>query len=358
MHAAPTEARSEPTPPRVSVVIPCRNEAAFIDETLATIREGTFADIEVLVVDGRSGDGSRERIAAHAEADPRVRLLDNPSGTTPAALNIGVRAARGDIIVRVDCHSGYPPTYVAAMVQALEASGADMVGGRVENVPASPGAIPRAIAIALTSPFGTGSPFRYRAQDGDVDGVQLGCWRRELFDDVGMFDERLIRNQDNEHSARIIFRGGRVHLTSAVAVRYHPRSTLAALARQARLNGTWNAFTEWLHPYTFRWRHLLPGVFFLGVVLALIMCALALVSGDAAWAKSAALLVAPYAVVNVVASAIGAWRAQRLRLWPLVALSLWVWHFVYGFGIVRGWVLVASGGWRRHLGGGAVGIAR
>jgi glycosyltransferase involved in cell wall biosynthesis len=352
MPAAPLEARPAPSRPRVSVVIPCRNEAAFVDETLTSIRGGTFADVEVLVVDGRSGDDSRARIAAHATADPRVMLLDNPSGTTPAALNIGVRAARGDIIVRVDCHSVYPPSYVAALVDALESSGADMVGGRVENVPAHGGAVARAIAVALSSPFGTGSPFRYRAGGGDVDSVQLGCWRRALFDDVGLFDERLMRNQDNEHSARILQRGGRVHMTAAVAVQYHPRSTLRALARQARLNGTWNAFTEWLHPYTFRWRHLLPGVMFLGVALATALVALALVAGRGEYALAAALVLGPYAVANVVASVVAAARARSLALAPLVAVALWVWHFVYGFGVVRGWLLVATGGWRRHLGGG------
>jgi GT2 family glycosyltransferase len=359
MLSATTNQAASPQP-RLTVVIPCRNEAASVEATLSSILGGTFpaAQMEVLVVDGRSTDGTRAIVSALAARDPRLRLLDNPVGSTPAALNIGIRAARGDIVVRVDCHSTYPPTYVEALAGALESTGADMVGGRVENIAAHPGAPAEAIALALGCPFGTGSPFRYRAGDGPVDAVQLGCWRRALFDDVGLFDERLLRNQDNEHSARILRRGGRVHMTSAVTVRYHPRATLRALGRQALLNGTWNAFTERLCPYTFRWRHVLPGIFFLGVLASALLLAGGLVTGAGALAAAAGLLVAPYALCNLAAATLAAWRAHRLRLAPLVAGVLWWWHLAYGFGVARGWWLVATGGWHRHLGVSASDCAR
>ena len=355
-----SEAPVAPPRPRVTVVVPCRNEAASVEATLSSILGGTFPaeQMELLVVDGRSTDGTRAIVEALAARDPRVKLLDNPVGSTPAALNIGIRAARGEIIVRVDCHSTYPPTYVEALTRALESTGADMVGGRVQSVAAHPGAWAEAIALALGCPFGTGSPFRYRAGDGPVDAVQLGCWRRALFDDVGLFDERLRRNQDNEHSARILRRGGRVHMTSAVCVRYHPRATLRALGRQALLNGTWNAFTERLCPYTFRWRHVLPGLFFAGVLAAALLLAAGLGSGRGARAAAAGLLLSPSALCNLGAATAAAWRARRLELTPLVAAVLWWWHLVYGFGVARGWWLVATGGWRRHLGAPAADCAR
>lgn len=337
--------------PRVSVVVPCRNEAAFIEAALASLLDGSGGDdaLEVLVVDGGSSDGTRAIVVALGERDRRVRLLDNPAGSTGAALNIGIRAARGDVIVRVDCHARYPRGYVDTLVRALESTGADMVGACLQTVAARPGAVPEAIALALGSPFGTGSRFRYRRVDGPADAVPFGCWRRTLFDEVGLFDERLLRNQDNEHSARILRRGGRVHLTSAVAVRYHPRATLRALVAQAHANGMWNAFTERLYPYTFRWRHLLPGLFFAGVVATALLVVAGGVTGHGALAAVAAAIVAPYAVANALAAATAAVRAQRSGLAPVVALVLWCWHLAYGFGVAHGWWLVASGGWRARL---------
>jgi len=344
--------RSEASRPRVSVIIPCRNEESFIRATLESILRGTFDPeaIEVLVIDGDSSDATREIVSQLASTDARVRLLDNPRGLTPIALNIGIRAARGDIIVRVDAHSSYPPEYVATLVHALEATGADMVGGCVENVPSDDRLITHAIALATGSAFGTGSRFRYQKRSGSVDAVQLGCWRREVFDRIGMFDERLIRNQDNEHSSRIIRAGGRVYMTSEVSVRYHPRSSLRKLWKQASVTGMWNAFTEHLFPYTFRWRHFLPAVFFLGIVAALTSCALAVVI-DARWFAATAILAIPYAVVNLAVSTWLGVRHRRLSLVPAIALVFFLYHFSYGFGITKGWIFVLTGSWKDRLGG-------
>jgi glycosyltransferase involved in cell wall biosynthesis len=340
-----------PSRPRVTVVAPCLNEEGFVVVTLKSILEGTYPRdaLEVLVVDGGSTDATRRLVGELARHDPRLHLVENPAGSTPAALNIGIRAARGEIIVRVDCHSSYPPDYVAALVDTLESTGADMVGGCLETVAAHQGTIARAIAIALGCPIGTGSPFRYRSDDGPADTVPFGCWRRTLFDEVGLFDERLIRNQDNEHAARILRRGGRIHRTSVVSVRYHPRATLRGLSAQALQNGTWNAFTERLFPYTFRWRHLLPGVLFVGVVAAALLISGGIVAKSAWCVGAGTLLVAPYLLVNAAASLIAAARARRLRLAPLVGVVLWTWHLVYGFGVARGWWLVATGRWCARL---------
>jgi len=339
--------------PRVSVVIPCWNEGRFIRRCLETLLGGTWQDLEILVVDGMSRDRTRAEVAKVAAADPRVRLLDNPREVTPAALNIGVRAARGEIIVRADAHSTYPREFVAALVSALESTGADMVGACSRNVPVEDSAICRAIVCAINSPFGTGSRFRYRRQSGPVDAVQLGCWRRETFARVGLFDERLLRNQDNEHSARILARGGRVHMTADAVIDYYPRSSLDKLCKHGVANGTWNAFTEALHPYTFRWRHFLPALFFLGACGAF-LAFLVGAYGGIGWMRALAVAaVAPYIIANLIASVAAARAERSLALAPLVAAVLAAYHFSYGYGIVKGWLLVATGGWRSRLGGGS-----
>ena len=162
--------------------------------------------------------------------------------------------------------------------------------------------------------------------------------------------ERLIRNQDNEHSARILSRGGRVHVCGDVRVQYHPRPTLGALMRQGADNGTWNAFTQRLHPYTFRARHVLPGFFFLGVLACAALAIAGLATGERLAIVAAAAPLLPYALACAIA-AVGIARRERsaalLFLLPLVFAG---YHFAYGFGIVRGWLLVATGGWRSRLG--------
>src|SRR5688572_7628844 len=201
-------------PPKVTVILPCRNEARYIGPCLDSILAGAYpADLlEILVVDGHSTDETRALVKDYAARHPQVRLLDNPARIVPTALNIGIRAATGDVIARMDAHVIYPPEYLPRLVAALEESGADNVGGCVITLPADGTATAQAIAIALGQPFGVGnSHFRIGSPKARfVDTVPFGCFRRELFNRVGMFDEELVRNQDDEFNARIISRGGKI----------------------------------------------------------------------------------------------------------------------------------------------------
>ncbi len=345
-------ATQETAAPRVSVVIPCWNEERFIRSCLESLLGGTWQDLEIIVVDGMSRDRTRPILSEMMERDPRIRIIDNVREVTPAALNLGIRAARGAIVVRADAHSVYPAGFVAALVDALERTGADMVGASSRNVPSEDTAMCRAIVAAINSPFGTGSRFRYRRESGPVDAVQLGCWRRELFDRVGFFDERLCRNQDNEHSARILASGGRLYMTADVCIDYYPRPTLRKLVKHGAANGCWNAFTERLHPYTFRWRHFLPALFFLGVCAAFLAVVVGGLGGMPWLAAAGVALVMPYTVCNLVAAVAAARAEKQWALAPLVAAVLAGYHFSYGYGIVKGWSLVATGAWRSRLGGG------
>jgi len=336
------------TRPTVSVIMPCRNEERFIRASLASLLSGSWppAAMELVVVDGRSTDRTREIVQELVRTDPRVRLVDNPQQVTPAALNAGIRAAHGDIIVRVDAHTTYPREYVAVLVRALEETGADLVGCGEQPTPANDGVWARAISLALSGPFGTGSAYRYRRQSGPVDTVPFGCWRRALFDRVGLFDERLLRNQDYEHASRIRKHGGRVFLTTEAHIRYHPRASVGALCRQAAETGMWNAFTERLHPYTFRLRHVLPGPFLLWVLAALAL----ILFGHGSTRTAGALMLAPYALANVLSSLWLSLVSGAPQLAPLVAGVVAAHHLAYGYGICKGWLLVASGRWRWRLG--------
>lgn len=221
--------------PRVSVLVPCLNEARFIEACIDSILDGDYPNdrIEVLVVDGRSDDGTRAIVERIAERDPRVRLLDNPRRITPAALNTGIRAAKGEVIVRMDAHLVYPAEYIRELVTALIESDADNVGGILRTIPANDSPSARAIAVGMAHPFGVGnSRFRIGTKTPQyVDTIAFFCCRRELFDRVGYFDEELVRHQDGEFNARLIAHGGKILLTPKAHCYYYGRETLRQLGR-------------------------------------------------------------------------------------------------------------------------------
>jgi glycosyltransferase involved in cell wall biosynthesis len=230
--------------PRVSIIIPCRNEAAWIARCLESLARNDYPKdrLEVLVVDGMSDDGTRPIVEQFAAGEPSVQLLDNPKRITPAALNIGIAAAKGDIVMRVDAHYEYPPHYISCLVRHLQESGADNVGGIVEMTPANDGVIAKAIAVAVCHPFGVGNAY-YRTGVSEprwVDTVPFGCYRKEVFDRVGLFDEELVRNQDLEFNLRLRKAGGKILLVPDVVLQGHARDSLRKMARMYYQYGYFN----------------------------------------------------------------------------------------------------------------------
>ena len=202
--------------PRVSVILPVRNEADHLGVCLDAIlaQDCPAEELEVLVVDGASEDGTREVVRHYARNDPRVRLASNPQQIVPTAMNAGIRAARGEIIVRVDGHTTIAADYVRLGVEALHRTGAMNVGGPMTAV--GGGWFGDAVAAATSSRFGVGSYFHFGTSEREVDTVYLGMWRRSVFEQVGLFDEELVRNQDDELNYRIRKAGGSVVLIPAM----------------------------------------------------------------------------------------------------------------------------------------------
>jgi len=230
--------------PLVSVIIPCRNEAGWIRSCLESIAGNDYPKqrIEVLVVDGLSDDGTRATVKALAEQYPFVRLLDNPKQITPAALNVGIEEARGDVIMRMDAHYQYARDYISRLVTWLQRSGADNVGGVLISRPANETAVARAIAAGTSHAFGIGNAW-YRvgaAEPRWVDTVPFGCYRREVFDRIGLFDEELVRNQDIELNRRLARDGGKMLLVPEVVVYGSARDSLRKLARMYFQYGYFN----------------------------------------------------------------------------------------------------------------------
>lgn len=220
--------------PSISIVCPVYNEERYIDETVRSILAQDYPQdrMEVLLIDGGSQDKTREKVVAWLTQYPFIHLYDNPFRYVPHALNIGIEKANGEVIIRLDSHCVYPSNYFSVLVEQLFALGADNVGCVLKTVPADDSGRAWAMAIASSNKFGVGNSFRTGASHiCEADTVPFGCFRRELFDRIGLFDEDLVRNQDDEFNARIIRAGGKIFLLPQIEVTYTARSGFSKLMR-------------------------------------------------------------------------------------------------------------------------------
>jgi glycosyltransferase involved in cell wall biosynthesis len=334
MPQPPSPPPAAPTAPRVTVIVPCRNEARYIGPCLDSILASAYpADaIEVLVVDGHSSDKTRTIVADYSAKHPQIRLLDNPKRIVPTALNLGIRAASGDVIVRMDAHVVYPPEYIPRLVAALAETGADNVGGCMITLPADGTAVSQAIAIALAHPFGVGnSAFRIGARAArTVDTVPFGCFPRSVFQRVGLFDEQMIRNQDDEFNNRILRRGGKIVLLPDIVCYYYARGSFSQVGRMFYQYGAFKPLVARKTGRFMTLRQLVPAAFVGGLgaaVLTALIWPPALVLGAA--------IVAAYAC-SVLFCAARVARSHGIRCAVAIAAAFPVVHFSYGSGFLRG----------------------
>ncbi len=321
--------------PTVSVVIPCRNERDHIGPCLASILENDYPAErrEIVVVDGMSDDGTRERVRELAAVHGAIRLLDNPARVTPAALNVGIAETRGDIVMRMDAHVRYPRGYIRRLVEAQAATGADNVGGVLRTLPDGPGLVAEAIALGMAHPFGVGNAlFRTGAAAPTwVDTVPFGCFRRSLFERIGGFDPELTRNQDDEFNGRIIRAGGRILLLPDLIVDYFARRSLAQLARMYYQYGYYKPLVVRKLGKVPTVRQLVPAGLLLALAASLVLLWLAPDAGRVALGA----VVGAY-VLGMVAGAARTWARTRRSAALLLPVVFPVLHFGYGWGYLRG----------------------
>ncbi len=317
--------------PSVSVFIPCRNEARSIEGCLRAVLafESPPGGFEVIVADGRSDDGTREIVARIAAEDSRLRMIDNPERTTPYGLNAGIRGAHGEIVVRIDAHSEYAADYLRQCVQVLRETGADDVGG--PWVARGRGYLQRGIAAAFNSSFAVGGARGHQPDyEGPIDNVYLGCWRRELLERIGLFDEEFVRNQDDELCFRLLRSGGTIWQSPRIRSWYTPRASLRELFRQYFQYGYWKVRVIQKHGAPASFRHLVPGAF---VAILFLLAPMTFFFPVAAIAL--AFLLTAYAIPLAAASVVTAARAEW-RLLPLFPPIFACYHFGYGFGFLFG----------------------
>jgi len=244
--------------PRLSVIMPVRNEAEHLEGAVAAVLAQRYpGELQLVLAVAPSTDATEAIARRLAAAQPLLTVVDNPAGTTPAALNRAIEAATGEVIARVDAHAELTPGYLERAVALLAATGAANVGGIQRAHGTTP--MQRAVAAAMSSRFGTGDArFHYGGEPGPIDSVYLGVFRAEVLRELGGFDEKLLRNQDYELNIRIRRHGGVVWFDPRLEVRYRPRASLGALASQYWQYGRWKRATVRKHPESLRWRQLVP----------------------------------------------------------------------------------------------------
>ncbi len=316
----------------LTVICPIYNEEQYIVECMESILRQDYPkdELEVIFVDGMSTDGTRTLVADYAAKYPFIHLLDNPKRIVPTALNTAIRVAKGDLVARIDAHAKYPDNYLSVLARKLQTLEADNVGGVCRTLPAKETPLCQAIAAALSSPFGMGnSYFRIGAdRDRQVDTVPFGFFRRSLFDRIGMFDEELIRNQDDEFNGRIIREGGKIFLVPEVVIDYFARDTIGKVSRMFYQYGLFKPLvnSKLGNPATVR------QFFPLAFVLALIVGAgLCFVHRFFRW-----LYIAMLGLYLLLALWFGKKLAKNWRVLLWMPIVFFVVHISYGWGYLRG----------------------
>ncbi|TCO46894.1 cellulose synthase/poly-beta-1,6-N-acetylglucosamine synthase-like glycosyltransferase [Kribbella antiqua] len=320
--------------PPVSVVMPVLNEERHLEEAVGRVLDQDYpGELEVVLAIGPSKDRTQEIADKLAEADGRITIVPNPTGKTPAGLNVGIAHAKHDILVRVDGHGALTAGYITRAVEVLDETGADNVGGVMAAEGRTP--VEMAVACAYRSRLGLGaSTFHQGGKAGPADTVYLGVFRRAALERVGGFDETMHRAQDWELNYRIRKTGGLIWFCPDLSVTYRPRSSLSAVAKQFFHTGQWRREVVRRHPETANKRYLAPPVAVIGMALGTILGIIGLITGIG-WLDLGFLAPLGYALLILAGSAFeGRYLPWKALFWlPLVCATM---HVSWGLGFLAG----------------------
>jgi GT2 family glycosyltransferase len=328
-----------PLHPLVSIIVPSRNEGKTVASCLDSIISSHYPhkSLEVVVVDGDSEDETRAIIKQYANRYELIKLIDNPQKTTPVGLNMGIRMAAGQYIIILSSHSKIESDFIRRNIEEIEKTDADCVGGRIITLPTQDDEMGLAIALSLSTPFGVGnSSFRTGVDNTRyVDTVPYGCYKKDVFCKVGLFNEHLIRNQDIEFNLRLKRQGGKILLVPGIVSYYFARSTIKDFWKQSFANGFWVTYGLGFSRLPFSVRHLVPLVFLISLVTLI-----AASFYNKSFISLALLIIALYLAINTAVSVhLASCRGLKTCLCLMAAFGTL--HFGYGVGSL--WGLVKLG---------------
>jgi glycosyltransferase involved in cell wall biosynthesis len=304
--------------PLVSIIISCRNEENFIANCLDSFLEQDYSKdkMEILVVDGMSIDKTRKIVKEYSLKYNFIKLIDNLNKVTPYAFNLGIKNSKGEVIFLAGAHAKYSKQFISKSVKNLYEYNADVVGGVLKTIPKKNTLWAKAIALSLSSSFGAGNAaFRVGVDKPTwVDTVFGGCYKREIFDKVGLFNEKLIRSQDMEFSQRLKKIGTKILLVPDIVAYYYPKDTLASFLRHNFKDGIWAVYPLKFVKITFKLRHYIPLIFVLTLPISIY----------------------PYIFVSLYFSWKIAKREKDIKLLFSMPVVFFVRHLAYGFGSIVG----------------------
>ena len=319
---------------KITIIIPCLNEEQYIAECLESVLASDYdkSKMEILVVDGVSSDRTKEIVESYSKKNSHIKLLSNPDKIVPKSMNIAIKQATGDYIIRLDAHALYPTNYFSKLIEWHQKLDADNVGAVIVTKVKNLNKKSASIKEVLSHRLGVGnSEFRTGVDEvKEVDTVPFGCYKREVFDRYGLYDERLIRNQDIELNKRIINGGGKIYLVPDIECTYFAREDFISLAKNSYSNGFWNILTAY---YTktlnsLSLRHFIPLIFVLSLLFPML---LSLLIPKLLWLTLLSL--SSYLALVIITSF--KLREKSNSLCYLVASFLTL-HLSYGFGSLVG----------------------
>jgi len=336
--------------PFVSVIVPCFNEKKFISMCLDSITANDYPkeQLEMLVVDGMSWDGTRTIVEKYTQRHPFIRLVDNPKRIIPSAMNIGIRKAKGDIIMKMDAHSTYPKDYISRCVQLLKEYQADNVGGVLKIIPVGDTPVAEAIALTLAHPFGSGDAYIKIGlkEPRWADSAAYGCYRKEVFEKIGLYNED-VGSEDMDLNHRLRKAGGRILLMPDIVINYYADGDLNAFWRHNFADGVWITYPLKFGRKIFSWRHLAPLAFVLSLIGSAVLSSLL------PFFKWLFLgIIGMYAVANSGASMHIALRERHIGYLAMAPIVFAVRHIAQGLGALLGLILVLIPGkhWKGRRG--------
>ena len=317
----------------LSVIVPIYQEEKYISKCIDSMLSQDYPkdDLEIILVDGMSKDRTREIVATYTAKYPFIRMIDNPERIAPCAMNRGIKEAKGDVIMRLDAHVYYPKNYFSLLVEKLnELPGAENVGALCNTLPVNDSITAQSIAAVLSSSFGMGnSHFRVGAdKEMEVDTVPFGCFHRSIFDKVGLYDEELVRNQDDELNARIIKAGGKIYLIPQLVCEYYARDTAKKVYKMFYQYGVFKPLVNKKLGSPATVRQFFPLFFVVGLLVGPVVCLFLPVLW---WAYFAVIM-----LWFILATSFSLKDSKNLKR---ILTQNWIYfvvHFGYGWGYIVG----------------------
>lgn len=317
---------------KVTIVIPCRNEEDFIEKCLDSFVMQSYPEnlFEVFVCDGMSSDRSRDIVKAYEKKHSNIKLLDNKGLTAPKAMNVGINNSNSEFIIIFGAHSYADKDFIKYNIEALNNAEVGCAGGVMETINNTQRG--KAISLAMSSPFGVGNAlFRYAKEEAYVDTVAFGAYRREVLDEIGFFDEELVRNQDDELNFRVVKAGYKILLSPNIKSTYYSRASFKKLWKQYYQYGYWKVRVMQKHGRTASLRHLIPMLFVLFNVLGLVL---------SIFSKTCLMLwlleLIAYSIGGLIFAFKMVKQSKEYNLIGYIITSFLYLHLSYGLGFING----------------------